>query len=103
MMRLDPRLMRGALLLAGACLAFYGSTIHAAPIKGKFGLGVDTGELLSSSAEGALILGKSDRRAWLWVITANGSANSGSQLIDYYYPDTLFTRDVDNSGFSFGV
>ncbi|HEU4334380.1 MAG TPA: hypothetical protein VFT32_07795 [Candidatus Eisenbacteria bacterium] len=75
----------------------------AAPVAGKWGLGVDTGELLGSSAEGTILLGRSDRTAWLLFVSVSGARNEVDQEYDFAAPDTFFTARDEVSGYSVTV
>jgi hypothetical protein len=88
-----------AVLLALTTLALSTSTSGAVPIDGKYGLGLDTGDLLSTNAEGALLWGKSDRTAWLLLVDVNGSTESTDHLRDLTMPDTLITGSDDFDAF----
>ena len=73
---------------------------RAVPIDGKFGLGIDTGDLLSSGPEAALIYGKNEGMAWLFLVTVNGSVGSGDLIRDLSLPDTLIIDSQNRDGFS---
>jgi hypothetical protein len=88
------RLSQLAPLLAFlAVAAIVPRPLSAAPVAGKIGLGVDTGDLLDSVAEGTLIVGKSERTAWLLLVRASASNTDSNDDVVGYGPDTLFTRD----------
>ncbi|MEK7347254.1 MAG: hypothetical protein AABZ94_00120, partial [Candidatus Eisenbacteria bacterium] len=79
------------------------STAHAVPIDGKYGLGIDTGDLLSTNAEAALIYGKSEKTAWLLLVNASGSVGDTDISRDLTLPDTLITDSRGRDGFSISI
>jgi len=82
---LAPRLVVAALF----CLTFAKTPVAGAvPIQGKLGLGVDTGDLISSEAEAALIWGRSESTAWLFLINVRGAVSDADIIRDYAVPDT---------------
>lgn len=72
----------------------------AAPVAGKWGLGVDTGDLLGSEAEGTILLGRSERTAWLLFVSVGGVRTESDREQVYVIPDTTFTASEDGSGYS---
>lgn len=72
---------------------------HAAPVEGKWGLGVDTGDLLDSAAEGTLLLGRSERTAWLLFMSVNAARGESDSEYEYVIPDTVFTSNDEASGY----
>ncbi len=75
----------------------------AVPIDGKYGLGIDTGDLLSTNAEAALIYGKSEKTAWLFLVNASGSVGDTDISRDLTLPDTLITDSRGRDGFSISI
>lgn len=91
------------LLAALATCAATPNAADAVPIDGKYGLGIDAGDLLSTGAEAALIYGRSEKTAWLLLINASGSF--GDTDISRYYatPDTLIEETRGRDGFSISL
>ncbi|MEK7314841.1 MAG: hypothetical protein AAB011_01570 [Candidatus Eisenbacteria bacterium] len=78
-------------------------TANAVPIDGKYGLGIDAGDLLSTGAEAALIYGRSEKTAWLLLINASGSFGDTDFSRDYATPDTLIEETRGYDGFSISL
>ena len=88
------------LVAALATCAATPNSADAVPIDGKYGLGIDAGDLLSTGAEAALIYGRSEKTAWLILINASGSFGDTDISRDYATLDTLIVGTRGRDGFS---
>jgi len=84
------------LLVLAACPGLAGAT----EIEGKWGLGVEVGNLFSSSPETSLIRGRSARTAW--VLDMSASARRDDRDLEQHdtLPDTTFTRSLTENYYS---
>jgi hypothetical protein len=78
-------------------------SLGAAPVAGKWGLGVDTGDLLDSSAEGTILRGRSERTAWLVLVALSVSDRDQRDEATYIIPDTLVVRSNASDYYSFAI
>ena len=78
-------------------------TSMATEIDGKWGLGVNVGSLLSSSAEASILRGVSSRAAWLLDVSAGLSKDKRDFTNRYSFPDTTITGIQRGEGMSISV